>query len=213
MQRAISSVVKSTMALKLTSPASFLVRGPSCCGKTYRVFCFIENRNEIFTEKIEKVLYFYDTYQKKFDDYLNDIEFIQGIATLELLKLADRCLLVLNDLMHYPQDLITKIFTVYAHHFNFSVIFTAQNLFNKNIRKISLNSHFVVLFKNCRDATQIQHFLRQAFPHKNKVVYDAYKNAVATPRGYLMLDFRPDTDDSQRIRTNVFPNEVNCIYL
>ena len=200
------------MALKLTSPASFLVCGPSCCGKTHWVFRFIENRNEIFTEKIEKVLYFYDTYQKKFDYYLNDIEFIQGIPTLEILKLADRCLLVLDDLMHYPQDLITKIFTVYAHHFNFSVIFTAQNLFNKNIREISLNSHFVVLFKNCRDATQIQHFLRQAFPHKNKVVYDAYKNAVATPRGYLMLDFRPDTDDSQRIRTNVFPNEVNYIY-
>ena len=200
------------MALKLTSPASFLVCGPSCCGKTYWVFRFIENRNEIFTEKIEKVLYFYDTYQKKFDIYLNDIEFIQGIPTLEILKLADRCLLVLDDLMHYPQDLITKIFTVYAHHFNFSVIFTAQNLFNKNIREISLNSHFVVLFKNCHDATQIQHFLRQAFPHKNKVVYDAYKNTVATPRGYLMLDFRPDTDDSQRIRTNVFPNEVNYIY-
>ena len=200
------------MALKLTSPASFLVCGPSCCGKTHWVFRFIENRNEIFTEKIEKVLYFYDTYQKKFDNYLNDIEFIQGIPTLKILKLADRCLLVLDDLMHYPQDLITKIFTVYAHHFNFSVIFTAQNLFNKNIREISLNSHFVVLFKNCRDATQIQHFLRQAFPHKSKVVYDAYKNAVATPRGYLMLDFRPDTDDSQRIRTNVFPNEVNYIY-
>ena len=200
------------MALKLTSPASFLVCGPSCCGKTHWVFRFIENRNEIFTEKIEKVLYFYDTYQKKFDDNLNDIEFIQGIPTLEVLKLADRCLLVLDDLMHYPQDLITKIFTVYAHHFNFSVIFTAQNLFNKNIREILLNSHFVVLFKNCRNATQIQHFLRQAFPHKNKVVYDAYKNAVATPRGYLMLDFRPDTDDSQRIRTNVFPNEVNYIY-
>ena len=200
------------MGLKLTSPASFLVCGPSCCGKTHWVFRFIENRNEIFTEKIEKVLYFYDTYQKKFDDYLNDIEFIQGIPTLEILKLADRCLLVLDDLMHYPQDLITKIFTVYAHHFNFSVIFTAQNLFNKNILEISLNSHFVVLFKNCRDATQIQHFLRQAFPHKNKVVYNAYKNAVATPRGYLMLDFRPDTDDSQRIRTNVFPNEVNYIY-
>ena len=195
------------MALKSTSPASFLVCGPSCCGKTYWVFRFIENHNEIFTEKIERVLFFYDTYQKKFDDYLNDIDFIQEIPTLEILKLADRCLLVLDDLMHYSKDLITKIFTVYAHHFNVSVIFTAQNLFNKNIHKILLNSHFVVLFKNCRDATQIQHFLRQAFPHKNKVVYDAYKNAVAMPRGYLMLDFRPDTDDSQRIRINVFPNK------
>ena len=83
----------------------------------------------------ERVLYFYDTYQKKINDYLNKIEFIQETPTLEILKLTDRCLLVLGDLMYYPQDLIIKIFAVvYVHHFNFLVMFTAQNLFNKNIR-------------------------------------------------------------------------------
>ena len=212
MQKGSFFCCKKCYGIEIDFPASFLICGPSCCQKTHWVFRFIENRNEIFTEKIERILYFSDTYQKKFDEYLNKIEFIQETLTLEILKLADRCLLVLDDLMHYPQDLITKIFTVDAHHFNFSVIFTAQNLFNKNIHKILLNSHFVVLFKNCPNATQIQHFLRQAFPHKTKAVYEAYKNAVATPRGYLMLDFRPDTEDSQRIRTNVFPNEVNYIY-
>ena len=91
-------------------------------------------------------------------------------------------------------------------------MFTAQNLFDKNIREISLNSHFVILFKNCHDATQIQHFLQQAFTNRAKTVYEAYKNAVATPRGYLVLDFRPDTEDSQRIRTGIFPNRVNYLY-
>ena len=114
--------------------------------------------------------------------------------------------------MHHPQDVITKFFTVYAHHYNFSVMFLAQNLFNKNIREISLTSHFVILFKNCRDATQIQHFLWQAFTNRAQTVYEAYKNAVATPRGYLALDFGPDTDDSQRIRTGFFTNEVNYLY-
>ena len=51
----------------------------------------------------------------------------------------------------------------------------------------------VILFKKCRDATQIQHFLQQAFTTRGKTVHEAYKNAVATPRGYLALDFRPDT--------------------
>ena len=73
------------------------------------MFHFIENRKEILTEKIERVLYFYDMYQKKFDDYLNKIEFIQEAPTLEIMKLADHCLVVLDDLMHYPQNLITKI--------------------------------------------------------------------------------------------------------
>ena len=176
------------------------------------MFSFIENRNEIFTEKIEKVLFFYDTYQKKFDDYVSKIELIQGLPTLEIFKNADRCLLILNDLMHHPQDVITKIFTVYVHHYNSSVMFTAQNLFNKNICEILLNSHFVILFKNCPDATQIQHFQWQAFTNKAKDLYEACKNAVATPRGYLALDFRPDTEDSLRIRTGIFPNKVNYLH-
>ena len=96
------------MALKLSHPATFLLCGPSFCGKTHWMFRFIENRNEIFTEKIEKVYYFYDTYQKKFDDCMSEIDFmIHGVPSLEVLKKTDRCLLVLDDLMHHPQDVIS----------------------------------------------------------------------------------------------------------
>ena len=206
----ISSVVN--MALKVDNPASFLISGPSQSGKTHWIFRLIEHRNEIFTEKIEKIFYFYDTYQKKFDQFVDSIEFIQGLPSLEILKDASQSLVVLDDLIHYPKDVISKIFTVYSHHYNFSVIFTTQNLFNKSIREISLNSHFVVLFKNCHDATQIQTFMRQAFQENAKNAFQAYKNATSEARGYLLLDFRPDTYDSQRIRTGIFPNEVNYIY-
>ena len=106
-------------------------------------------------KKIKKFLYFYDTNQKKFDQGIDSILFIQGLPSLKILKDASQSLVVLDDLIHYPKDMIAKIFIVYSHHYNFSVIFTTQNLFNKSIREISLNSHFVVLFKNCRDATQI----------------------------------------------------------
>ena len=143
---------------------------------------------------------------------MNEIKFIQGTSTLEILKLADQCLLVFDDLMHYPQDLITKIFTVYAHHFNFSVIITVQNLFNKNILEISLNSHFVVLFENCRNATQIQHFLRQAFPNEAKAAYEAHQNAIATRRRKFNVRLQTRHWGILQIRTNVFPNEVNYFY-
>ena len=128
------------------------------------------------------------------------------------MKDASQSLIVLDDLIHYPKDMITKIFTVYSHHYNFSVIFTTQNLFNKSIREISLNSHFVVLFKNCQDATQIQTFLWQSFQENAKNAFQAYKNATSKARGSLLLDFRLDTYNSQRIRTEIFPNEVNYVY-
>ena len=128
------------------------------------------------------------------------------------MKNASQSLVVLDDLIHYPKDVITKIFTVYSLDYNFSVMFTAQNLFNKSICEISLNLHFVVLFKNCRDTSQIQHFMRQAFQENIKDAFQAYKKATSEARGYLLLDFRPDTYDSQQIWTRIFPNEVKCIY-
>ena len=163
-------------------------------------------------KKSKKNLYFYDTYQKKFDQFIDSIQFIQGLPSLEILKDTSQSLVVLDDLIHYPKDVITKIVTVYSHHYNFSVIFTTQNLFNKSIREILLNSHFVVLFKNCRDTTQIQTFMRQAFQENKKNAFQAYKNRTSEARGYLLLDFRPDMYYSKRIQRGIFPNEVNYIY-
>ena len=74
------------MALRVDNPASFLLSGPSGVGKTHWIFCLIEHRNKIFTEKIEKIFYFYDTYQKKFNQYVDSIQFIQGFPSLEILK-------------------------------------------------------------------------------------------------------------------------------
>ena len=119
---------------------------------------------------------------------------------------------VLDDLMNSKRDIITKIFTVYSHHYNFSVLFTAQNLFNKQIREISLNLKFVVLFKNCRDLRQIECFLRQAFFTNTRAVMDAYINETRAPNSYLFLGFQSDTPDSQRIRAQIFPGEINYIY-
>ena len=70
----------------------------------------------------------------------------------------------------------------------------------------------MVSFKNCCDATQIQYFMRQAFPENAKNAFQVYKNATSEARGYLLLDFRLDKNYSQRIQTGIFPNEVNYIY-
>ena len=200
------------MSLKVENPASFLLAGASGVGKTYWIFRFIDHRNEIFTEKIEKMLYFYEVWQPIFERYVDQVEFIQGPPNVEELKNADRKLVILDDLMNSNKDLITKIFTVYSHHYNFTVIFTVQNLFNKSIREISLNAKFVVLFKNCRDLNQIQCFLRQAFPQNYKNVLETYINETQAARSYILLDFRCDTDRKHRIRAQIFPDELNFVY-
>jgi len=191
------------MSLKVQNPASFLLARASGVGKTYWIFRFINHKDEIFTEKIEKVLYFYEIWQSIFEKYVDQAEFIQGPSSVEHLKSADRKLVILDDLMNSNKELITKIFTVYSYHYDFTVMFTAQNLFNKSLRQTSLNTKFVVLFKNCRDLNQIQYFLRQAFPKKYSVM-EAYINETQAARGYILLDFRCDTDQNTEFECRFF---------
>ena len=41
-------------------------------------------------KKLKIFFYFYDTYQKKFDQYIDSIQFIQGLPSLEILKDASQ---------------------------------------------------------------------------------------------------------------------------
>ena len=81
---------------------------------------------------------------------------------------------------------------------------------------MNLNSHYIVLFKNPRDAAQIQYLGRQMYPNKSgsKFLAEAFKDATSRPYGYLLLDFKADTDEQLRVRTNIFPDDApQYVYL
>ena len=50
------------MSLKVDKPSSFLLAGACGVGKTFWIFRLIEHQYEIFTQKIEKILYFYEVF-------------------------------------------------------------------------------------------------------------------------------------------------------
>ena len=74
----------------------------------------------------------------------------------------------MDDLMTSTDDRVVDIFFKnYSSQKPFGSIFD-PNLFykNKQTRTLSLNSHWIVLFKNTRDATQVAHLARQMYPGK-----------------------------------------------
>ena len=91
------------------------------------------------------------------------IEFNQGIPEdidePDYLDISQRNLIVLDDLMAQSgkDKRIADLFTKGSHHRNLSVIYIVQNVFHqgKEMRKISLNAHYIVLFKSSRDRQQI----------------------------------------------------------
>lgn len=95
-------------------------------------------------------------------------------------------------------------------HRNLSVFYLTQNLFHqgKGQRDISLNSSYIIYFKNPRDKTQIRYLARQVSPDNPKFIEDAYRDATIEAHGYLMVDLK------QSIKTNVFPfNGYYTVYV
>ena len=144
-----------------------------------------------------------------------NIEFVKGIPrALEQDSYFDvnkRNLIVFDDQMidASKDKRIVNLFTRGSHHRNLSVIYIVQNLFHqgKGSRSISLNSHYLVLFKNPRDKLQILTLAKQMYPGQTDFFLNQYEEAVKRPFGYLLIDLKTTTQDNCRLRTNVLPSE------
>jgi len=110
---------------------------------------------------------------------------------------------------------IAKFFTQGSHHRNLTVVYIVQNLFHqsKAMRTISLNSQYVVLYKNPRDKQQIECLGRQMFPNNPRFLTASFEDATKKPYGYLVIDLRPETPESYRIRTDVFDSSGQTVYV
>ena len=202
------------MALTWKHPFTCIVSGPTGCGKTNFTLKLIQHSKTVISPAPEKILWCYGVYQDRFNG-VKGVEFHEGLPDLSIFDGAKRTLLILDDLMHETDERVTKIFTKISHHNNVSVLYLTQNLFygGKQNRTIGLNAHYLVLFKNPRDATQISCLARQMHPGKSAFMIEAFKDATALPYSYLLVDLKADTDDSYRLRSNVFPDEENFVYV
>jgi hypothetical protein len=145
------------------------------------------------------------------------VEIVEGLGALETIDGSEPTLLILDDLMQEACEdrRVSDLFTKGSHHKDLSVIMLVQNMFHqgKFMRTISLNAHYMVLFKNPRDAGQIRHLAAQLFPGNVRFLVDAYKKATSRPFGYLLLDFRQDTSDNLRVISDILPGEEGYYYV
>ena len=202
------------MDTRWTHPFTCVIAGPTGSGKTHFVKRFISHLNEMVYPIPQEVVFCYGEWQDGYNAIKN-VTFVEGIPKIETWDTKIRRLVILDDLMHETDQRISKLFTKGSHHRNISVMFLVQNLFSKNKeqRTISLNSHYLLIFKNPRDASQISHLAKQIFPGKSNYVLESYKDATSVQYGYLLFDLRQETIDHLRLRTNLFPGEYQVAYL
>lgn len=159
-------------------PFTCIISGPSFSGKTFFVKMLLQNCEKMFSKNVENVIFVYNSWQPLYDDLLKmyDVKFIKGIPESfdddHLFPPEKTNLLILDDLMDECSNNleVSRVFTQYSHHKNMSCIKIVQNLFiqGKFSRTISLNTNYLVLFKNPRDSGQVNVLARQMFAGNTK---------------------------------------------
>ena len=187
-----------------------MICGPSGSGKTVFVSKFIKNRDCLMKPLPERIVWCYSIWQKAYDEI--EAEFIQGVPDLDYFD-GRPTILVLDNLMYEKVDVVTKYFTRGSHHLNLTIFYLVQNLFFRGNRTISLNSQIVVLFKNPQDTGQLSFFARQSFHKHVKEIEAIFSDSTRAPHGYLLFDFRSETPDQLRIRTGIFPEDQQFVYV
>ena len=196
---------------KLVHPSTCLISGPTGSGKSF----FVKNLivHNMYTPRPEQVIYCYGVYQPLFKT-LKNVIFEEGLPSY--LNEIQNALIIVDDLMSElgSDQRLSKLFTRGSHHRNISIIFIVQNIFHqaKEMRNINLNSHYLILYKNPRDKSQVMHLARQILPGKTRAFQEIFDDATRPAYGYLMIDLRPETQERLRMRTGIFPDDIYYVY-
>ncbi|CAF1084774.1 unnamed protein product [Brachionus calyciflorus] len=201
-------------------PFTCFVAGPTQSGKTFLLQQILLENTLLIDPKIDRIIYCFSAWQPFFENLkksLSNIEFNEGIFNIEDIDPNVNNLIVLDDLLKECQDNIgiQNLFTVDSHHKNISVFLLSQNLFPQGrcTRTISLNSHYLIIFNNPRDKSQIYALARQMFPNKMNFFLESFDDAVNNKaHAYLFLDFKQSTLEKNRVQTGILSKDLRIIY-
>ena len=199
-------------------PFTAIVAGPTKAGKTVWVKNLILNAENMILPKPEEVYYCYTEWQPAYQVLAQSgVRMIEGLPDMSELKVdtVKPKLLILDDMMQEmkSEKKLVQLFTRGSHHWNISILHIVQNLFFEGLRTSRVNAQYLILMKNPSDQLQASTLAKQLFPGNSKYFMEAYKDACRESFGYLLIDLSQDTLEPMRLQTNVFPNQMNIIYV
>jgi hypothetical protein len=139
--------------VRLKSPFTAIVTGPTGSGKTRLLLKLIMSAPWVCTDPPEEIIYCYGEWQDVFEK-VDGVTFHEGMIESDDIP-RDGCSrwLIVDDLMGEVsgKTQTNNLFTKISHHRNVSIFFATQNPFKKENRTLSLNSNYYFWFKNPRD--------------------------------------------------------------
>jgi len=202
--------------LKFKHPFTGVCAGPTGSGKTVLMRKLIKHASSTIDPSPEKIIWYYSEHQPDLVRELGSmVEFKEGCPEMNEFDGTQPTLVIIDDLMSECGDQIGKMFTKGSHHRNLSIWFLVQNFFhhNKELRTITLNAQYVILFKNPRDKQQIKYLARQMYGDDARAMEDAYMAATEKAHGYLLVDLKQSTPDHLRLRSKILPDDMLEVHI
>jgi len=198
-------------------PFTCIVAGPTKAGKTQFVKKFVKYAQSMVHPAPAQIIWCYTEWQKAYEELVPlGITFIEGAPPVDELKKTKDIpkLLILDDLMTELQrdKSLVNLFVRGCHHWNISCIHIVQNLFYDGLRTSRVNAQYMVLMKNPSDRLQAMNLAHQLFPKRQKYFTEALDDATHLPHSYLLIDLNQNMPDIARLRTNIFPDELQVCY-
>lgn len=207
---------------KMEGPFCAVVSGASGAGKSYLIADMLKNEETLIYPRLTKITWCYDIWQPLYnklsahETLKGKLNFVKGNPTEEMFVCEEGHTLVISDDLQgeSPVALLNGIFTKTSHHTNTSFIMCVQNFFLKTLRTATLNAHYVFIFKNPRDASQISTLSHQMYPKgKGAFLKEAYQDATSNPHSYICINLKQNAPDRERVRAHIIPGQRQWVYM
>ena len=182
-----------------------VIAGPSMSGKTTFIKQLLENKNKMFNANFDKIFWCYSESGAK--PNIPRVVFHQGLMENFENENHKPTLIIIDDLMNEAHSLsISELFTKGSHHRNLSIILVTHNIYHQSpqSRNISLNTKYLILFKNPRDKQQFSYLSRQIYPENSKDLLRVYNEVMRSPHAYFIIDLTQSCHELLRFRTDIF---------
>jgi hypothetical protein len=201
------------------TPSLVYLSGTSYSGKTEFILKLIKNHSRLFIPNIKRVVFVFAEHQANLFERLKsaypDIIFIQGLYELQTkveFSSSIPTLLVLDDIAHETgsSDYILQLAVRESHHKAITVLYVQHNMYqqSKYSRTISLQSKYIILFKNPRDVNQYKYLGNQIFGNGGggKTLVRIFRDASeGKSYPHLIIDLHPESSQKVCLITNLFP--------
>ena len=203
---------------KFIHSSTVVISGATNSGKSELTCKILEQYRQVFAEPApSNFVWFYQYKQPSLEERLPHVEFVSGVQNnvLEKCESLYDAAVVIDDLSaHISVDDLNKIFVILSHHRKLTIFYLVQNLYYKNHRHLSLNSHVNILTSTLRDYSSVRTLAQQLFGFKFKYVLEALTDTQKDRSFYyLIIRSRPGyTDSTKRVYRGIFKEEDLVVY-